>query len=65
MTDTLGSPVKLCAVCAWREFCKKKFSIQSEPGSFRCPDFVYDVSLKEKKKEEKVKAEEKECEAGD
>jgi len=65
MTDTIESPVKLCAVCAWREFCKKKFSIQSEAGSFHCPDFVYDVSLKEQKGEEEAKAEEKEHETGD
>ncbi len=51
MSDTFESPAKLCAVCAWREFCKKKFKISQEAGSFRCPDFVYDVSLKQKKKE--------------
>ncbi len=60
MSDTIESPVKLCAVCAWREFCKKKFSIQQEAGSFRCPDFVYDVTLKEK--EEKVEEKENEGE---
>jgi len=35
--------VQLCAVCAWREFCKKKYTIKAEPGSFRCPDFVAQI----------------------
>ena len=34
-----------CAVCAWRENCSKRFSIQDN-GS-RCPDFSRDVSIKE------------------
>ncbi|MDL1955456.1 MAG: hypothetical protein LWW95_00165 [Candidatus Desulfofervidus auxilii] len=45
--------IKLCAVCAWREFCQKKFTIQQEAGSFRCPDFVRDVSIKSEEEEEK------------
>ena len=43
--------VQLCAVCAWREFCKKKYTIKAEPGSFRCPDFVRDLSIKEETEE--------------
>ncbi len=53
MKEKIKSPVKLCAVCAWREFCNKKFTIQQEPGSFRCPDFVYDISLKKASETEK------------
>jgi hypothetical protein len=34
-----------CAVCAWRENCSKRFSIQDN-GS-RCPDFSRDVSIKD------------------
>ena len=47
--------IKLCAVCAWREFCQKKFTIQQEAGSFRCPDFVRDVSIKSEEEEEEEK----------
>jgi len=45
----------ICAVCAWRETCKKKFSISGK--DLRCPEFVRDVTIKdspeEKKEEEK------------
>ncbi len=35
----------LCAVCAWRETCQKRFT--RDTGSpFRCPDFTRDVTLK-------------------
>lgn len=50
--------IQLCAVCAWREFCTKKYSIKAEPGSFRCPDFVRDLTIKEDI-EEKHEAENK------
>jgi len=51
--------VKLCAVCAWREFCQKKFTIQQEAGSFRCPDFVRDLTLKTEEEKKKEKDEKK------
>ncbi|WP_456430976.1 hypothetical protein [Thermosulfuriphilus sp.] len=35
----------ICAVCAWRETCKKKFSFDSR-GPIKCPDFVRDVTIK-------------------
>jgi hypothetical protein len=34
-----------CAVCAWRENCSKRFSIQDNGA--RCPDFSRDVSIKD------------------
>ncbi len=35
----------LCAVCAWRENCQKRFT--RDTGSpFKCPDFTRDVTLK-------------------
>lgn len=37
---------KLCAVCAWRRNCKKKFSTSSG-GALYCSDFTKDLSLKE------------------
>ena len=41
----------ICAVCAWRETCKKKFSISGK--DLRCPDFARDVTIKEKTEEDK------------
>jgi len=38
--------VKLCLVCAWREFCQKKFQISRQSGK-TCPDFTRDLSIKE------------------
>ena len=40
----------ICAVCAWRETCKKKFSISGK--DLRCPDFARDVTIKEKTEED-------------
>jgi hypothetical protein len=50
----------ICAICAWRATCQKKFSISGK--DMRCPDFVRDLSIKEKEeeKEEEEKKEEKE-----
>lgn len=33
----------ICAVCAWRGSCNKKYSISSK--GIRCVDFVRDVTL--------------------
>lgn len=35
---------KLCVVCAWRRFCKKKF--RSSMISLNCPDFTRDWNIK-------------------
>jgi len=35
----------ICAVCAWRETCQKKFSISGK--DVRCPDFAKDVTIKD------------------
>ncbi len=35
---------EMCAVCAWRENCKKKFKVSA--GEAHCPDFIRDVQLK-------------------
>jgi len=34
----------MCAVCAWRENCKKKFKVSA--GEAHCPDFTRDVQIK-------------------
>ena len=47
--------VEICAVCAWRATCQKKFSISGK--DIRCPDFVRDLSIE---MEEKSGEEEKE-----
>ena len=42
---SLAEELALCAVCAWRETCQKRFS--RDTGSpIRCPDFTRDVTLK-------------------
>ena len=38
----------ICNICAWREFCQKKYSISSR-NVFRCPDFTRDLALNEGK----------------
>jgi len=48
--------VKLCVVCAWREFCQKKFQISRQTGK-NCPDFVRDLSLKENQESQEDKRE--------
>ncbi|KWT90969.1 hypothetical protein [Candidatus Magnetominusculus xianensis] len=35
----------ICAVCAWRGDCNKKFLISGR--DMRCADFVKDISIKE------------------
>ncbi|MFH1014958.1 MAG: hypothetical protein V1762_03460 [Nitrospirota bacterium] len=46
-----GGQMDICAVCAWRETCQKKFSVSGK--DLRCPDFARDVTIKEKTEEEK------------
>jgi len=40
---------EICAICAWRANCQKKFSISGK--DIRCPDFTKDVSISNAKKE--------------
>jgi hypothetical protein len=42
--------VEICAVCAWRTDCKKKFSVSGK--DIHCSDFVRDISIEEKKENE-------------
>ncbi len=41
----MSEQVIQCLVCAWRERCQKKYSVQPSP-SFRCPDFERDRTIK-------------------
>ncbi|MDP3296133.1 MAG: hypothetical protein Q8N09_00820 [Thermodesulfovibrionia bacterium] len=50
----------ICAICAWRADCQKKFSVSGR--DMRCPDFVRDLTIpedKEEKAEETKKEKEK------
>ncbi len=47
----------ICAICAWRADCQKKFSISGK--SLRCPDFVRDLALPEDKEEKEEDTKEK------
>lgn len=37
-------PRQNCAVCAWREHCNKRFSV-NDAGA-HCPDFSRDISIR-------------------
>ena len=39
-----GDPT-LCVVCAWRQMCKKKYSMDGSTTT-RCIDFTRDITLK-------------------
>ncbi len=41
-----------CSVCAWRVTCRKRF-MHGDSFALHCPDFTFDVTLKNKQKEEK------------
>lgn len=47
----------VCAICAWRATCQKRFSISGK--DMHCPDFAKDVALKEKTEEAKKKEQKK------
>jgi len=47
------SSTLICAICAWRATCQKKFSVSGK--DVRCAEFVKDVMIKEEKEEEKDK----------
>jgi len=35
----------ICAVCAWRENCLKRYRFECS-GQLRCPDFTRDLTIK-------------------
>lgn len=39
----------ICAICAWRENCKKKFLLSGK--DLRCPDYTRDISIRDKPEE--------------
>jgi hypothetical protein len=51
------STTLICAICAWRATCQKKFTVSGK--DFRCAEFVKDVTIKEAKEEETEEKKEK------
>jgi hypothetical protein len=47
----MTTEVSLCAVCAWRKECQKRF-LKSREVEFRCPDFTKDMAIKETEKQD-------------
>jgi hypothetical protein len=47
------STTLICAICAWRATCQKKFSVSGK--DMRCAEFVRDVTIKEEKEETEEK----------
>ena len=43
---TMASSVEMCAICAWRATCNKKFNLSGR--DMHCADFSEDVSIKKK-----------------
>ncbi len=51
----------ICAICAWRKNCKKKFSMTANS---RCVDFVRDLTIPEDKELEEKETHERENKKG-
>jgi hypothetical protein len=41
----MDSQKTICVICAWRQACNKKFSMDGATTT-RCPDYTRDVMLK-------------------
>ena len=50
----------LCVVCAWRQVCKKKFSMDGATTT-RCIDFTRDITLKPRAEEKDSESEQKDA----
>jgi hypothetical protein len=48
----MSSTQLICAICAWRATCQKKFSVSGK--DMRCAEFVRDVTIKEEPEEKPV-----------
>ena len=48
----MSSTKLICAICAWRATCQKKFTVSGR--DLRCAEFVRDVTIKEEPEEEAV-----------
>jgi hypothetical protein len=45
----MSSTGLICAVCAWRATCQKKFTVSGK--DMRCAEFVRDVTIKKEPEE--------------
>ena len=52
------SSINICAVCAWRADCQKKFSMSGK--NINCPDFSKDLSIPDGEKGSETDLAEKE-----
>jgi hypothetical protein len=52
-----SAEISICAVCAWRATCQKKFTVSGR--DFRCAEFVKDITIKQELEEEKPEEEKK------
>lgn len=52
----MSTEIGVCAVCAWRADCRKKFSVSGR--DFKCPDFSRDFTIKETPGKDEEKEEE-------
>ncbi len=44
----MGSERKLCAICAWRVNCQKRFCVPMDAsGNVHCADYSRDLSIKD------------------
>lgn len=48
----------ICSICAWRETCKKKFSVSGR--DVRCADFTKELKAKNSGQEQEEKEEDRE-----
>ena len=46
----MSSTGLICAICAWRATCQKKFSVSGK--DLRCAEFVKDITIKDTSEEE-------------
>ncbi|MBI5249339.1 MAG: hypothetical protein HY912_07575 [Desulfomonile tiedjei] len=57
----MGDDRTICIICAWRQTCNKKFSMDGATTT-RCPDYTRDVTLRNPEPDQKTEREEKESE---
>jgi len=51
----MGTEKRLCAICAWRANCQKRFSVNCDAsGNVHCPDYSRDLTIKDKDIDEAI-----------
>lgn len=54
----MGDERTICVICAWRQTCNKKFSMDGATTT-RCPDYTRDITLQDPGMEQEKKEEKK------